>query len=72
VVFKALAGDAYTREDAKAIIEMSERNFNNMVYLLELYDEGLISNKSSDINQDAIRETIKNKDEVLAKLKEEL
>jgi len=69
-VFKSMVGDNYTKDDAEDIISRSEKTFKDIENLMELYDEGAITNLKMDY--DLLKNILKTQDQIISKLRKEL
>jgi hypothetical protein len=69
-VFKSMVGDNYTKGDAEDIILRSEKTFKDIENLMELYDEGAITNLKMDY--DLLKNILKTQDQIISKLRKEL
>jgi hypothetical protein len=69
-VFDRLMEDDYTSQDISKIIDETEKGLQDMEYIIELYDDGTLPADPKAMER--IREVLKNKDEVIKKLKDKI
>jgi hypothetical protein len=69
-VFDRLMEDDFTSQDISKIIDETEKGLQDMEYIIELYDDGTLPADPKAMER--IREVLKNKDEVIKKLKDKI